>query len=257
MSLIDVPRAGSLWQRALAAAFCALGVYPAATVVAQVSRLAPAAPPVEIVDPSERISGNATPGLLIVHEGDKIGADRLWAYLSEPVGANLKLRISSIDGRYYAEVDYATDSRPAGWVALDLSLRSFSFLESNYTDPLNQIAAVLSDADAPRLYPLRWAVPHRGVTAPPPPPKDDDPLRIYMNTERATAFVVVDGQPSYCRDASEVSGFKFNAICDVTLGALRLPADDGAPHVVEGIAVLRRQGVRTLAPLNVDVRIRY
>lgn len=256
MSPIDVPRASSLWQRALVVSFCACTVYPATTAVAQVSRLAPAGPPVEIVDPSERISGNATPGLVIVHEGDKIGADRLWAYLSEPVAANLKLRISSIDGRYYAEIDYATDSRTAGWVALDLSLRSFSFLESNYTDPLNQIAAVLSDADA-RLYPLRWTVPHRGVTTPPPPPKDTDPLRIYMNTERATAFVVVDGQPSYCRDASEVSGFKFNAICDVALGALRLPADAGAPNVVEGISVLRRQGVRTLAPLKVDVRIRY
>ena len=257
MSFVDVPRAGSLRRRTLVMPLCALTACFAAPAVAQVSRLAPAAPPVEIVDPSERISGNATPGLIIIREGDKIGADRLWAYLSEPVGANLKLRISSIDGRYYAEVDYATDSRPAGWVALDLNLRSFSFLESNYTDPLNQIAAVLSDADAPRLYPLRWAIPHRGDTAPPPPPKDDDPLRIYMNTERATAFVVVDGQPSYCRDASEVSGFKFNAICDVTLGAMRLPADTGAPRVVEGIAVLRRQGVRTLAPLNVDVRIRY
>jgi hypothetical protein len=254
MSFIDVPRASSLWRRPLAILLCALTACPA---VAQIARLAPAAPPVEIVDPSERISGNATPGLVIVHEGDKIGADRLWAYLSEPVATNLKLRISSIDGRYYAEVDYATATQATGWVALDLGLRSFSFLERNYTKPLNQIAAVLSDADGPRLYPLRWAAPHRGVTAPPAPPKDDDPLRIYMNTERATAFVVVDGQPSYCRDASEVSGFKFNALCDVALGALRLPADDGAARVVEGVAVLRRQGVRTLAPLNVDVRIRY
>ncbi len=105
MSFIDVPRAGSLWQRALAVSLCAFAICPATPALAQVSRLAPAAPPVEIVDPSERISGNATPGLVIVHEGDKIGADRLWAYLSEPVGANLKLRISSIDGRYYAEVD--------------------------------------------------------------------------------------------------------------------------------------------------------
>lgn len=254
MSLIEVPCAGSLWLRTLAITFCLSAL--AAPALAQVARLAPAGPPVEVVDPSERISGNATPGLLIVRDGDKIGIDRLWAYISDPVSNNLKLRISSIDGRYYAEVDFSTPSAPSGWVALDLaSLRSFSFLESNYADPLNQIAAVLSDANEPRLYPLRWAEPHRGTTKPPAAPTKDDPLRIYMNTERATAFVVVDRQPSYCRDASDVSGFKFNAICDVTIGALGQP--DGSNNVVTGIDVMRRQGVRTLAPLSVDVRIRY
>lgn len=237
---------------ALAFAFVCAVVWHAPHAAAQVPRLAPAAPPVEIVDPSERISGNATPGLLLVRDGDKIGVDRLWAYLTDPVSPNLKLRISSIDGRYYAEVDYGGADR-TGWVALDLSLREFSFLESNYTDPLNQIAAVLSDADTPRLYPLRWAMPHRGAATPPPPPTDDDALRIYMNTERATAFLVVNDAPSYCRDASSVSGFKFNAICDVTLGALRA----GADKLVDGIPVMRRSGVRSLAPLNVDVRIRY
>lgn len=253
MSVTQVPCAGIPWLQRVTAALCAFAAFPAA---AQIALLAPAGPPVEVVDPSERISGNATPGLVIVRDGDRIGVDRLWAYISDPVSSNLKLRISSIDGRYYAEVDYATDALQNGWVALDLvSLRSFSFLESNYRDPLNQVAAVLSDANEPRLYPLRWGEPHRGAAKPPPPPSKDDPLRIYMNTERATAFVVVDRQPSYCRDASDVSGFKFNAVCDVTLGALGQP--DGEQNLVAGIDVMRRQGVRTLAPLSVDVRIRY
>ena len=78
---------------------------------AQVTRLAPAGPHVEVVDPSERISGNAAAGVVLVQDGDTIGSDRLWAYLSEPVPPELKLRISSIDGRYYAEVDYATVSQ--------------------------------------------------------------------------------------------------------------------------------------------------
>ena len=71
---------------------------------ASVPRLAPAGTPVEIVDTSERISGNATTGLAFVQPADKIGHDRLWAYLSDPVSPKLKLTISSIDGRYYAEV---------------------------------------------------------------------------------------------------------------------------------------------------------
>jgi hypothetical protein len=229
----------------------------AAPATAQIARLAPAVPPVEVVDPSERISGNAAAGIVLVHDGDRIGSDRLWAYLSEPVAQKLKLRLSSIDGRYYAELDYATGSLAAGWVALDLSLREFAFLEKNYANPLSEIAALLSDAETPRFYPVRWGAPHGSGAAPPDAPKDTDPLRIYMNTERAQAFVVVDGAPAYCRDASAVSGFKFNAVCDVELGDVRLP-DAGDGHgVVEGIEVFRRSGVRTLSPLALDVRIRY
>jgi hypothetical protein len=235
---------------------CSAGWLPAPGA-AQVARLAPVGTPVEVVDPSERISGNAAAGVVLVQDGDRIGADRLWAYLSEPVPPSLKLRISSIDGRYYAEVDYATGAEQAGWVALDLSLSQFAFLEKNYSDPLSEIAALLSAGDEPRFYPLRWGTPHRAGAPPPEPPKDTDPLRVYVNTERAQAFVVVDGGPAYCRDASAVSGFKFNAICDVALGDVRHPAADAGQSLVNGIEVFRRSGVRTLAPLALDVLIRY
>lgn len=249
------PRTGARPAKLLSLALsCATITFPAA---AQVARLAPARPAVEVVDPSERISGNAAAGVVLVRDGDKIGSDRLWAYLSEPVPATLKLRISSIDGRYYAEIDYATAAQKAGWVALDLSLNRFSFLEENYDDPLSEIAALLSAGDEPRFYPLRWGAPHRTQSAPPEAPKDTDPLRVYVNTERAQAFVVVDGGPAYCRDASAVSGFKFNAICDVALGDVRNPAGDAPGSVVSGIEVFRRSGVRTLAPLALDVLIRY
>jgi len=229
----------------------------AAAAIGQVARLAPAGRVVEVVDPSERISGNAAAGVVLVQDGDTIGADRLWAYLSEPVPKELKLRISSIDGRYYAEIDYATASQESGWVALDLPLSQFSFLEKNYKEPLSEIAALLAAAHEPRFYPLRWGAPHRGAAAPPATPKDTDPLRVYVNTERAQAFVVIDGGPAYCRDASAVSGFKFNAICDVALGDVRNPAADAGRNVVSGIEVFRRSGVRTLAPLALDVLIRY
>ena len=102
----------------------------------------------EVVDPSERISGSAAVGLAFVQSSDAIGTDRLWAYLSPPVAQKLKLKISSIDGRYYAEVDYVTGPVPqAGWVALDLTLRSFSFVEKSYASPMNEVAVLLGDAD--------------------------------------------------------------------------------------------------------------
>jgi hypothetical protein len=225
---------------------------------AQAPRLIPAAPPVEIVDPSERISGSAAVGLAFVQSADAIGNDRLWAYLSPPVAQKLKLKISSIDGRYYAEVDYMTGPAPqAGWVALDLTLRSFSFLEKNYASPMNEIAVLLGDADAPRMYPVRWGAPHGAAAKPPAPPQDTDAIRVYMNTERAQAFLVFAGKPTYCRDASAVSGFKFNAICDATLGALRQTEAAPGQRIVNGVDVYRRAGVRTLAPVTLDVTIQY
>jgi hypothetical protein len=237
--------------RSLYAFLCVAAL--AAPSAAQVARLAHTGTPVEVVDPSERISGNAAAGVVLVQDGDRIGSDRLWAYLSEPVPAEVKLRISSIDGRYYAEIDYTTASQKAGWVPLALPLNQFSFLEKTYGEPLREIAALLGAADEPKFYPLRWGEPG----APPPTPKDTDPLRVYVNTERAQAFVVVDGGPAYCRDASAVSGFKFNAICDVALGDVRAPTADGGGALVSGIEVFRRSGVRTLAPLALDVLIRY
>jgi hypothetical protein len=225
---------------------------------AQAPRLTPAAPPVEVVDPSERISGSAAVGLAFVQSTDAIGSDRLWAYLSPPVAQKLKLKISSIDGRYYAEVDYMTGRAPqAGWVALDLTLRSFSFLEKNYTSPMNEIAVLLGDTDTPRMYPVRWGAPHGTAAKPPAPPQDTDAIRVYMNTERAQAFLVFAGKPTYCRDASAVSGFKFNAICDATLGALRQTEAAPGQRIVNGVDVYRRAGVRTLAPVTLDVTIQY
>jgi hypothetical protein len=249
------------------------GAASAAPAAAQVARLAPAPNPIEIVDPSERISGNATAGLVLMaaadenestsirterNRSDRIGSERLWAYLSEPVPAKLKLRISSIDGRYYAEVDYPTASHEPGWVALELNLQRFSFLEDNYGTPIDEIAALLSDAEAPRFYPVRWAAPHRSPNATAPAwPKDDDKLRVYMNTERSQAFVVVGGAPVYCSAASAMSGFKFNAICELKLGDLRLPAPNDGQKVVEGIEVFRRAGVRAPTPLALDLNMRY
>jgi hypothetical protein len=194
---------------------------------------------------------------VFVQPSDTIGHDRLWAYLSAPLSPQLKLKISSIDGRYYAEVSYDTKGLRPGWVALDLSLREFGFLEHNYKDPLSEIAALLSDADDARFYPVRWGAPHGGAATPPPAPKDADPLRVYMNTERATAFVVVGGSPAYCRDASSMSGFKFNAICDMSLGDVRNAQPENGEHVVNGIEVYRRAGVRTLAPVTLGVLIKY
>ncbi len=225
---------------------------------AQVPRLSPAAPPLEVVDPSERISGNAAVGLGFVLGSDAIGSDRLWAYISPPVAKKLKLTISSIDGRYYAEVDYVTSAgQQPGWVALDLTLRSFSFVEKNYSNPMNEIAVLLGDADTSRVYPVRWGEPHSKAAKTPPVPQDSDAIRVYMNTERARAFLVVGGAPVYCRDASSVSGFKFNAICETTLGTLK--QKDAAPgqRIVNGVEVFRRSGVRTLAPVTLDIAIQY
>ena len=238
-------------------ACCAL-VVAAPAARAQAPRLTPAGPPVEVVDPSERISGNAAVGLGFVLGTDAIGSDRLWAYLSPPLASKLKLKISSIDGRYYAEVDYVTaPSQQPGWVALDLTLRSFSFVEKSYSSPMNEVAVLLSDADTARVYPVRWSSPHTAGAKPPAPPKDSDPIRVYMNTERAQAFLVVGGSPAYCRDASTVSGFKFNAICDTTLGALKPAGSEENHGTISGVDVYRRAGVRTLAPVTLDVSIRY
>jgi hypothetical protein len=253
-------RLRALFLRLSASGFALLLLESAGAQVAApaIARLSPSAPPVEVVDPEERISGNATTGLVLVHREDAIGHDRLWAYLSPPVANKLELTLSSVDGRYYAEVEYAPPSATVGWVALDLSLREFAFLEDNYNDPLSEIAALLADADGPRFYPVRWAGRHAAASGrAPSPPTADDRLRLYMNTERASAFVVVDDDPAPCRSASTVSSFKFNAICELKLGDITSGSSEGGAHIANAIQVFRRAGVRSLEPVTLDLQIRY
>ena len=78
-----------------------------------------------------------------------------------------------------------------------------------------------------------------------------------MNTERAQAFLVVGGEPRVLPRRVSRFRFKFNAICETTLGTLK--QKDAAPgqRVVNGMDVYRRAGVRTLAPVTLDVTIQY
>lgn len=251
----------SPWRSRFAAA-CALAFTSAAPPAdAQPPpRLAPSAPPVEVIDdPSQPVSGSAITGLVLLQPDDTIGHDRLWAYLSPPVPKTLELAISSIDGRYYAEVPYQPAGTEAGWVALDLGLRGFAVVEdkSKYVNPTSEVAVLLRDAQGARIFPVRWGSAHDPVGKQPPPPTDADAIRVYVNTERASAFLDAGGKPSYCRDASSMSGFKFNAVCDGALGDFRDAELQDGKHVVSSIPVFRRSGVRTLAPLAVEVQIKY
>ena len=85
----------------------------------------------------------------------------------------------------------------------------------------------------------------------------DVEVLLRVHEDLLGAFLVVGGSPAYCRDASAVSGFKFNAICDTTLGGLK-PANAAAGHgTISGVDIYRRAGVRTLAPVTLDVTIQY
>lgn len=255
MNVVRFSRGGQRTQSAALLLACTIAV-SAPPVFAQVTTLRPGAF-VEVVDPSERISGNAAAGIVLVGKDDTIGSDRLWAYLPEGITAKLKLRISSVDGRYYAEIDYEPAGLKEPWVALELPLSKFGFLDS-YENPMNEIAALLSDAEDPIFYPLRWGDSHLAPDAKSPKRLEHtDALRVYMNTERAQAFVVVDNAPALCRAASEVSGFKFNAICELTLRDLLASESGSGGNVVGRVEVLRRSGVSMLKPLALDVRIRY
>lgn len=238
---------------------------PAAATAAR--RLSPAGAVKEIVDPAEPVSGNAITGLMLVPADDAIGRDRLWAYISAPKDSaatvqKLKLTIASIDGRYYGEVPYEVPVDPAlRWVALDLQLERFPLLEnrSNYSKPLDEVSVLLTDEDGKRYFPVRWDRPFDARSGGAPnAPKPDDLIRVYLNTERASAFLAVGNRPVYCRDASSISGFKFNAICEVKLSDLSTPSTEVANgHVLEKIQVYRRSGVRNLLPLELEVLMQY
>lgn len=233
----------------------------ATSVTAEIVPLPHLSDPIELVDTEERISGNATTGLTIVYERFEPDRDNLWAYIGAPVPAAVEVQISSVDGRYVARLEYDTHAIEPGWTALALDLERFSVLRAYDSE---RVAALLIDRDGTTVFPLWWGPRHRDLdsTDALPALTAATLLRAYVNTERATAFVVAldDGAetPVVCRDVPGGSGFKFNALCEVSLGGIsyRRGAPD-APVVVDGFDVLRRAGTRSLSPIPVTLSIEY
>jgi hypothetical protein len=224
---------------------------------AQVVPLDPFDQSIEIVDGKERISGGATTGVALKHGSAAIGATNLWAYLPKLGPSTVRLQISSVDGRYFAEQKYRTAGR-SGWVPLRLSaLTQLSFLRRYDQEQLRDVAVLISEvgADQPRYFPAWWGPAHdaANVSAQLPELTKDHSLRVYVNTERAAAFTVADGKTRVCAETPASSSFRFNAYCDVPLSAFRaLPVEGELPGKLE---VHRRSGMRTIGSIVLTVSV--
>lgn len=225
--------------------------------------LIPSADPIELVDPQERISGNAITGLLLHgNETFAIGIENLWAYFEGSEPEELILQISSIDGRYFAEIRYTRDRQPKGWVGLKLDgLKKFSFLlDRGYGD--EELAVLLrsspnSNAAGPMYYPLSWARDK-------PDTRGSYKIRLYVNSERADTFIVEERKPVYCQETPGPSRFKFDAICEVTVEtvcettaeAAEKSATDSDKSVCV-IDVFRRLGTSMFDPITLKFKMTY
>jgi hypothetical protein len=224
---------------------------------AQVVPLDPFDRSIEIVDGKERISGGATTGVAFVHGSAPIGANNLWTYLPKLGPSTVRLQISSVDGRYFAEQKYRTLGR-SGWVPLRLStLTQLNFLRRYDKEQLRDVAVLIAGvgAEESRYFPAWWGPAHdaAGVGAQLPVLQKDDKLRVYVNTERATAFTVADGKTSVCTETPASSSFRFNAYCDVSLGVFRAPPASGEPP--GKLEVHRRSGMRSIGSIVLTVSV--
>ena len=212
--------------------------------------LQPADDPIEVVDALERISGNAATGVAFMSgdgENSRIRRDNLWVYLPEKVPEAIQLRMASIDGRYVSEASFETSHLTGPlWVALALEkYASLGFLD-RYDRHDEEVAVLVSSADNSRYYPALWGRSHSADA--PEPPTGNERLRVYVNTERAAAFVVGDDEVAQCMNTSSTASFKFNALCDISLGKLRrVEQEDGNPVGV--IEIHRRVGMRSLGEI--------
>ena len=240
----------------------ALLFLPSAGLLAQVNVALPSVTR-ENVDSEERISGNAATGLIVLDDLREPERHNLWGWFRQAPTSFVDLQISSVDGRYVAQVEYQADELGAGWNALRLELEQFDFL-SNYS--LDQISVLLLERDSALTHLATWGPSHIGLEDRevieaehlPLPLRAETSLRAYMNTERSTAFVVeYDSEPRVCEGVPGDSGFKFNAVCEFSLGGI----SDGQPVEGKGHAsafdVRRRAGTRALSSIKVVLDIEY
>jgi hypothetical protein len=233
------------------------GLMSCGTSQAQVAPLEPFDQSIEIVDGKERISGGATTGVALKYGSTAIGANNLWVYLPKLGPSTVRLQISSIDGRYYAEQKYRTAGRN-GWVPLRLNtLTQLSFLSRYDKTPLRDVAVLIAEVGVaePRFFPAWWGPAHDAVDVSTQLPEltKNYELRVYVNTERATAFTVADGKTNVCAETPASSSFRFNAYCDVPLSAFRSPP---APGERPGkLDVHRRSGMRSIGSIVLTVPV--
>ena len=192
----------------------------------------------EYVDPQERISGNATVGVIFYKPGDTVQLDGAFAFFSEPVNGPLEMQLATVDGRYLATFDYSSNKPHEGWVRLNLSLSNPGFLSAYESD---EVALILTNATTRDIYPIRWGATEEG-----------DYVRVHVNAEGAHSYFAVKdpttGKRSArnCRQASRRSSFKFDRICDVPI------ADAAAANRID---IVRKRGAGFGTPITINVKV--
>jgi hypothetical protein len=188
----------------------------------------------EFIDSQERVSGEAVTGVVFSVPGTEQRSNDLFAFTARPV-ASVLLELTTVDGRYFAEIEYDVNASAGEWLELELPASSIASLKG-----IDQqgVAALLTVRDDGTILPLRWSEP--GATA---------HVRTYLNTERATAFYLDRARTARgpCRTPSTPSTFKFDQLCDVPVEAI-----DTAGGRIE---IERRSGVRRLSPVIVSIAI--
>jgi len=234
MRLKEKMQASAVRARPLVAATIAMIIVCACgAALAQNALLTPASIQ-EFIDSEEQVSGGSTVGAVYFKAGDSIEPTALYAYFREPTGGDLKLTVSSIDGRYSGEIEYSVETPVNGWVQLAFPTENPGFVKQYSID---ELAGLLTGGGSNELYPLRW-----GSGA------DADHVRLYVNSERARAFFYREEaggrKITYCESPSSASGFKFNSICDIPVG--QITAENG-------VKIHRKFGIRTVDPIRVNL----
>jgi hypothetical protein len=192
----------------------------------------------EFVDPKERISGGAVVGAVYLDDGAAIDLDAVYAHFPVEFEAPVEAQISTVDGRYLAELISDGAISASGWQRLELSTRQHGFLDAYGPE---QVAILIIDADTGAVIPARWGAP--GST---------EYVRFQLNAEGANAYFVFydendDARPMRCAGAPGTSSFKFDQVCDVPTEQIR---DDRG-----FVNVKRKRGIDWGRPIEINVAV--
>lgn len=208
----------------------------------------------EVLDPKERISGDAAVGINFITPGKRGGGgkksglqlDAVYAYFYDAPHGILQTTLTTVDGRYFAEFETSYSGiRKDDWAKLTLTRKdgqplNTDFLEQNY-DKDREIAILVTDSSTPaKSFPVRWGEPCA-----------TDEVRIRVNAEGADAYVVRfvekaggkrKGALARCTEASEKSRFKFDYNCDMQLADML---------ELETLQVIRKRGSTYEKPIPI------
>jgi hypothetical protein len=176
---------------------------------------------------------------------------KIWVYLPDEVTGTIEVRITTMDGRYVGQLEFALLSGPGGWeeIDLDTKVKQRDEILRQYTRHQLAYAVTIKQGDNGPWLPVASANPTNSESA----------MKSAVLLNSAGAESVFYSHPKTktrirCKPVTGPRPRHFNTACEIGLNEL-LALSSGSPSSSpQELIIMRASGTRYLDPITLTLR---